>query len=61
MTDPIDWSVVHSTLQDSVMNYERTNLYDKSKTPKQRILQMEDDCAPFPWDILAIYAIYQNR
>ena len=43
------------------MSYKGPNLYDKSKTSKQRILQREDDCAPFPGDILAIYAIYQNR
>ena len=47
----------HSTIQDSVMNYD-------AGIPENRLpdgtIREEKDCAPHPFDIMAIYALYQG-
>ena len=47
----------HSTIQDSVMNYDK-NIPD-NHLPDGTV-QEEKDCAPHPFDIMAIYALYQG-
>ena len=55
-----DWELYardHSTIQDSVMNYD-------AEIPENRLpdgtIREEKDCAPHPFDIMAIYALYQG-
>ncbi len=47
----------HSTIPDSVMNYDdeirENQLLDGT-------IRQEKDCAPHPFDIMAIYALYQG-
>ncbi len=50
--------VHHPAINGSVMNYERKNL--KKAGAGSRILSQESDCSPHPFDIMAIYALYQT-
>ena len=47
----------HSTILDSVMNYDE-------EVPENRLpdgtIRQEKNCAPHPFDIMAIYALYQG-
>ena len=39
--------MAHPTIPDSVMNYVN-------------FTRTEPDCSPYPFDVMAIYALYQN-
>ena len=54
----------HPTIPDSVLNYDRNiHLFHADSMPvgggTPRII-MEPDCAPHPFDITALFALYQN-
>ena len=48
----------HSTIPDSVMNYD-TNV-PANRNSMGQFTRDEPDCSPHPFDILAIYALYQS-
>ena len=57
----VSYHVAHPTIPDSVMNYDEeiSQLIEKAQ------LDMEDtpnepNCSPHPFDLMAIYALYQN-
>ena len=55
-----DWELYardHSTIQDSVMNYD-DDVIDNQMT--DGTIRYEKDCSPHPFDILGIYALYQG-
>ena len=47
----------HPTIPDSVLNYDKL---DKIRYPIDSEFA-EPDCSPHPFDIMAIYALYQTR
>ena len=47
---PDTYDVAHSSTPNSVMNHN----------DEVRLAENEPDCAPYPLDILAIYALYQT-
>ncbi len=47
----------HPTIPGTVMNYENRNL---KELPAWFVLPSEPDCSPHPFDIMAIYALYQT-
>ena len=55
----------HPTIPDTVMNYdyESTFLYDSSRPENEMWIrpEPEPDCSPHPFDIMAIYALYQTK
>ena len=50
----------HSTVADSIMNYDARELRDQRFTTESHILRSEPDCTPHPLDILAVYALYED-
>ena len=56
-----DWvsSVIHHpTIPGSSLNYEGINL----RTPGARLILLDEpDCAPHPFDIMAMFALYQTN
>ena len=51
------YDVAHSTIPDSVLNYDK---YVHDYFPEVSDIFTEPDCSPHPFDLLAIYALYQN-
>ena len=49
----------HPTIRGSVMNYENRNLKKRGRGPALR-LPSEPDCSPHPFDVMAIFALYQT-
>ncbi|MDE2842880.1 MAG: hypothetical protein OXN21_05810 [Chloroflexota bacterium] len=57
-----DWNSFvpgHSTIPGSLMNPDGLELY-KQGWGKSRLLKSERECGPHPWDIMALYALYQT-
>ena len=48
----VSYHVAHPTIPDSVMNYD--------EEIRQLGEKDEPDCSPHPFDVMAIYALYQN-
>ncbi len=48
------YDVAHPTIPDAVMNYDRQIRYPAADDLK------EPDCSPHPFDVLALYALYQT-
>ena len=62
-----EYSLAHSTIPDSVMNYDRRSrhLYDPAmEDPMTEVaegwIRREPDCFPHAFDVLALYALYQT-
>ena len=57
----VSYHVAHPTIPDSVMNYdtETSQLIEKARQENEDTPN-EPDCAPHPFDVTAIYALYQN-
>ena len=47
----------HAVIPDSVLNYDR-NIH--GAYPEVTATYMEPDCAPHPFDVMALFALYQN-
>ena len=56
------YEMSHPTLPDSAMNYdvEIPHFWDSGITRQGNQLAYEPDCSPHPFDILALYSLYQN-
>ena len=50
LTSAEAYVISHPTIHDSVLNYDR-NVREQFEEP---------DCSPYPFDVMAIYALYQN-
>ena len=50
LSDRQGYAISHPTISDSVLNYDK---YVRGGIE-------EADCSPYPFDVMAIYALYQN-
>ena len=54
------YTASHSSTPDSVMNYDE-RIGSNLDPDTQEFTRKEPDCSPYPFDITAIYALYQSR
>ena len=52
------YGMAHPTIPDSVMNYD--DKADENLTAAGTHIRFEPDCAPQPFDLMALYALYQT-
>ena len=58
-TDGNSYQRGHPSVADSVVNYDKTVL--PSIDPMDAMDQREPDCSPYPFDVMAVFALYQTR
>ena len=61
ITDRAQYELAHPTIADAVLNYDknvRQNRMNNDSTMPQ--VRWEPDCSPRPFDIMALYALYQT-
>lgn len=62
--DQQPYTVAHPTIPDSVMNYDydddEGNPYVRHPNASTIDENTEPDCSPHPFDVMAIFALYQN-